>query len=175
MTEATILIRAAEELQVDIYRYTPMPLQSALRIFQDFPNGAVFDGRYVYFVPRGKNYGGETGTFNEFQSNLLRYDTHKDFKSSESWAAYDMGVDISKQSAAFDGRYIYFCPGFEYTPNNEIVGSSKIIRFDTEAGFKAPSSYRILDVNAFTDSETGNYDGAFLKPADFHLDIIILD
>ncbi|MFH1421555.1 MAG: LamG domain-containing protein, partial [Planctomycetota bacterium] len=122
--------------------------------------GAVFDGRYVYFVPRGKNYGGETGTFNEFQSNLLRYDTHMDFKSSESWAAYDMGVNISKQSAAFDGRYIYFCPGFEHTPNNEIVGSSKVIRFDTEAGFKNPSSYRVLDVSAFSDSETGNYDGA---------------
>jgi len=122
--------------------------------------GAVFDGRYVYFVPRGKNYGGETGTFNEFQSNLLRYDTHMDFKSSESWAAYDMGVNISKQSAAFDGRYIYFCPGFEHTPNNEIVGSSKIIRFDTEAGFKDPSSYRVIDVSAFSDLETGNYDGA---------------
>ena len=122
--------------------------------------GAVFDGRYVYFVPRGKNYGGKTGSFNEFQSNLLRYDTHMDFKSSESWAAYDMGVDISKQSAAFDGRYIYFCPGYEHVSKDRTGGSSKIFRFDTESGFKDPSSYRILDVSTVSDSQTGNYDGA---------------
>lgn len=122
--------------------------------------GAVFDGRYVYFVPRGKNYGGKTGAFNEFQSNLLRYDTHMDFKSGASWSAYDMGVDISKQSAAFDGRYIYFCPGFEHAAQDKIVGSSKILRFDTDADFKDLSSYRVLDVSAILDTETGNYDGA---------------
>ena len=122
--------------------------------------GAVFDGRYVYFVPRGKNYGGSAGAFNEFQSNLLRYDTHMNFKDSAGWAAYDMGVDISKQSAAFDGRFIYFCPGYEHGKGDEIVGSSKIIRFDTISPFKDPSSYRVLDVSRLLRAETGNYDGA---------------
>lgn len=122
--------------------------------------GAVFDGRYVYFVPRGKNYSGKTGSFNEFQSNLLRYDTHMNFKNSGSWAAYDMGVDVSKQSAAFDGRYIYFCPGYEHDGQGNITGSSKIIRFDTESPFKVPSSYRTLDVNTICRAEKGNYDGA---------------
>jgi len=122
--------------------------------------GAVFDGRYVYFVPRGKNYGGKAGTFNEFHSNLLRYDTHGSFTSPQSWSAYDMGVDISKQSAAFDGRYIYFCPGYGRTDDGGIEGSSVIIRFDTESPFKDPSSYRALDVGELLDAETGNYDGA---------------
>lgn len=123
--------------------------------------GAVFDGRYVYFVPRGKNYGNETGTFNQFQSNLLRYDTRGGFKDPSSWAAYDMGADISKQSAAFDGRYIYFCPGYEHKGGeNTMVDSSKIIRFDTKAPFHDPSSYRILDLAVLLRAKTGNYDGA---------------
>ena len=119
----------------------------------------MFDGRYVYFVPRGKNYGGTTRAFNEFQSNLLRYDTRGGFKDPSSWSAYDMGEDLSKQSAAFDGRYIYFCPGYAHE-GDSLVGSSRIIRFDTESPFKNPSSYRTIDVSRLLDAETGNYDGA---------------
>ncbi|MCD6308243.1 MAG: DUF2341 domain-containing protein, partial [Candidatus Latescibacteria bacterium] len=122
--------------------------------------GAVFDGRYVYFVPRGKNYGGATGSFNQFQSNLLRYDTHGGFKNPESWAAYDMGVDISKQSAAFDGRFIYFCPGYGHAPDGSLADSPLIIRYDTKLGFKDPESYRVVDVSKLVRERAGNYDGA---------------
>ena len=117
--------------------------------------GAVFDGRYVYFVPRGKNY-----KYTEFQSRIQRYDTHKDFKDSESWEAFDIGVNQTHQAAGFDGRYIYLCPGYRINKNNKVVSCSNVIRFDTKAPLKDTDSYNFFDVSTVTDIETGNYDGA---------------
>src|SRR5438128_874404 len=45
--------------------------------------GAVFDGRYVYFVP-------EFETDNS-HGRVLRYDTHGGFKDPMSWTGYDAG------------------------------------------------------------------------------------
>ena len=66
--------------------------------------GGAFDGRYVYFNPR------DDGTVHH--SRLLRYDTQADFKDPAAWAAHDAQLPHSGQGLAFDGRYLYFCPGY---------------------------------------------------------------
>ncbi|MCK4661135.1 MAG: LamG domain-containing protein, partial [Phycisphaerae bacterium] len=69
---------------------------------------AVFDGRYIYFVPyhNGSSYNGE----------VLRYDTEGSFSAALSWAVYAPGSHgvgnnpTGYQGGVFDGRYIYFVP-----------------------------------------------------------------
>ena len=121
--------------------------------------GAVFEGRYVYFVPRGRNYG--PGPLSEGQTRVHRYDTHLDFKDKASWEAYDLEIPMSHQSAGYDGRYIYLCPGYEYGKDKKgLVESPIIIRCDTERAFKDPSSYTTFDVSKISPLCTGCYDGA---------------
>ena len=89
--------------------------------------GAVFDGRYVYFVPGANNIGGP-------HSNVLRYDTRADFSDLGSWASFDpRDFNISNPTGGymdyvFDGRHIYF------TPNRWLAATyGQILRFDTAA------------------------------------------
>jgi hypothetical protein len=48
--------------------------------------GAVFDGRYVYFVPQ--HDGNRDGT-------VLRFDTHRQFRNPASWSAYDAEYSLA--------------------------------------------------------------------------------
>ncbi len=114
--------------------------------------GAACDGRYVYFVPRQDSV--------SYHSRVLRYDTHGDFKAASSWEAYDVGERQSHQGAAFDGRYLYFSPGFHGDPRREDQFSTRMIRFDTQAGFKDPASWRVFDASAATGQALGCFDGA---------------
>ena len=125
--------------------------------------GAVFDGKYVYFVPRHVGY--------EFHTRILRFETQKDFKNSGSWDAYEVDVSEphSSQNAAFDGRYIYFCPGYKGDPKtaeslNNLSGS--VLRFDTEGGFKDPSSYKEFDATSLSEDavcfDGGAFDGRYI-------------
>ena len=115
--------------------------------------GAVFDGRYVFFVPRQDNRVPFAGN----HTRMLRYDTHGDFKAAESWSAYDVGSDVTHQSGAFDGRYIYLCPGYK---EKEPHCSGEVLRYDTWAGLKDPESYAIHDTAGIFGAETTSYDGA---------------
>ena len=90
--------------------------------------GAVFDGRYVYFVPR------QIGLM-EYHSRVLRLDTNREFADPSSWSAFDVGEQHSQQSAAFDGRYIYFIP----------LSSGRVVRYDTRGGFDHQSSWQSFD------------------------------
>jgi hypothetical protein len=109
--------------------------------------GAVFDGRYVYFIPRtdGQSY----------HTRFLRYDTKADFTDAGAWRAHDIGYTHSYQSAAYDGRYIYFSPGY-----NADGGSGKALRYDTQGGFTDPSSYTQYDAGNTSGLKSVNYDGA---------------
>lgn len=115
--------------------------------------GAVFDGRYVYFVPRQIDMA-------EYHSRILRYDTHGVFDDARSWAARDVGERHSQQSAAFDGRYIYFAPGFSGDPRLEDEYCGRVIRLDTQANFKSSESCTSIDVSAFLGPECACFDGA---------------
>jgi len=134
--------------------------------------GAVFDGRYVFFVPRRAR--------TAFHTRVLRYDTRGGFTDSSSWSAHDNGLPRSYQSAGFDGRYIYFCPGHATMPKVEgqpppksaspavtgltgniwQVGNSLVLRHDTRGEFKSPASWSTFDVAGTDGLETCDYDGA---------------
>ena len=114
--------------------------------------GAVFDGRYVYFVPRQLD-------MVEYHSRILRCDTHGAFDDPRSWAVRDVGEAHSQQSAAFDGRYIYFCPGFSGDPEREDEYCGRVIRLDTQGDFKSPESSTSIDISEFLGSECACFDG----------------
>ena len=111
--------------------------------------GAVFNGRYVFFVPRVDDDGHHT--------RMLRYDTQGEFTSPESWRAFDVGYPVSHQSAAFDGRYIYFAPGYEKAMNSR---SGKVLRYDTQGDLDDPDSYAMYDASGTAGLDTQCYDGA---------------
>jgi len=113
--------------------------------------GAVFDGRYVYFVPR------QCGS--EYHSRILRYDPRIEFKDPAGWDAFDVGEAHSQQSAAFDGRFIYFCPGYSGDPSKEDTLSSQVIRCDTQGDFKDPASYASVDISRFLGPKAAGFDG----------------
>ena len=114
--------------------------------------GGVFDGRYVYFVPRQLD-------MVQYHSRVLRLDTEGVFDNADSWEAFDVGEAHSQQGAAFDGRYIYFCPGFSGNPEKEDEHCGRVIRYDTRADFKNQSSYVSIDVTGFLGTASACFDG----------------
>jgi hypothetical protein len=101
-------------------------------------NDAVFDGRYVYFVP----FYNSTGSHGE----ALRYDTSTAFDEPLSWDAYDPGangVGITPdgyKSGVFDGRYVYFAPSHT---NEGYHG--EVLRYDPQGEFDGPDSWDAYD------------------------------
>ena len=116
--------------------------------------GGYFDGRYLIFIPRDDG--------NVHHSRFLRYDTHADFKSEDSWSAFDAGLAHSFQGGASDGRYLYCCPGHTKPPNtpfDDAQSSSSIMRFDPAGDFRSPASYRTFDAGCLGEGVVC-YDGA---------------
>ena len=122
--------------------------------------GGAFDGRYVYFNPRDD---GEV-----HHSRLLRYDTQGEFKDPASWQAHDAQFPHSGQGLAFDGRYLYFCPGYTRAahadPDNPAASlddqpSGQILRYDTRAPLKEPANYTTFDAQQVSERATC-FDGA---------------
>ena len=75
---------------------------------------SLFDGRYVYYVPRNSD-------------TFVRFDTTGTFTSSGDWSQMNMStaqggalVDNAYNDAAFDGRYMYFSP----------LDSDTLVRFE---------------------------------------------
>jgi hypothetical protein len=95
--------------------------------------GGAFDGRYVYFVPRGSGV-------------VTRYDTTATFGSPSGWSAYDTtrvstldgGAAVPFEGAVFDGRFVYFVP----TVN---TGVAPIVRYDTQSTFTADCAWTTFD------------------------------
>ncbi len=117
-------------------------------------NGAVFDGRFVYFVPSSDGVA---------HGEVLRYDTQSAFDTTNSWAAYDpgdhgVGTDPDGYAGGvFDGRYLYFVPN-----NNGAIYHSEVLRFDTQSAFDAVGSWTTFDPTANgVPSGRGYYGGVF--------------
>jgi len=95
-------------------------------------SGAIFDNRYVYFIPESTNKGP--------QSNFIRYDTQNDFESVDSWAYFNPNSDPSNQiaytDAEFDGHYLYFSP---FNPK------ANILRYDTTQDFEEIESWKTFN------------------------------
>jgi hypothetical protein len=113
--------------------------------------GGAFDGRYVYFIPR------HDGAV--FHTRVLRYDTHMDFKRSESWDAYDADLAHSHHGAIFDGRYLYLVPGYAGDVFKEDTLSGTLVRYDTRGGFKDPGSWRSFDASRIAGLQAVGFDG----------------
>ena len=117
--------------------------------------GGAFDGRYIYFIPR------DDGRVHH--SRFLRYDTRAEFKSPASWAAFDADHAHSFQGAAFDGRYIYCCPGYANptpgAPFSDAAESGVVMRLDTAGEFRDPATYRTFDTQSL-DPRAVCFDGA---------------
>ena len=97
--------------------------------------GAVFDGRYVYFVPH----------FNTNWSGVaLRYDTHGNFTSTNNWQAFDAGnigglTTKGFSGGVFDGRYVYFAPTVNGAPDGIVL------RYDTQGSFTNATGWQAFD------------------------------
>ncbi len=68
--------------------------------------GAVFDGRYMYFVP--------LDTF-QHDGVVARFDTLGSFNDLNAWSTFDASQGLSVRAAgffggAFDGEHVYFVP-----------------------------------------------------------------
>ena len=123
--------------------------------------GAAFDGRHVIFAPRDDS--------NTYHSRVLRYDTQGSFKEQDAWSAFDAGLPHSAQGAAFDGKHVYFCPGYESRPGEQFSESHQsgmVLRMDTEAEFRDPASYQRFDTAQLGPEavcfDGGAYDGRYV-------------
>ena len=96
-------------------------------------DGAVFDGRFVYFTP----YHDSSSLFH---GRVLTYDTQGPFTNASSWRAVDAGSTggLATQGyvgAVSDGRYVYFAP---YRNTNNFSGN--VLRFDARLPRQIPAT-----------------------------------
>lgn len=95
--------------------------------------GAVFDGRYVYFVPLNNSV---------YHGEVLRLDTEADFSTTNAWASFNPGAEgvgsnpVGYTGGVFDGRYVYFAP---YNTGTAYHG--EVLRLDTLADFGTTNAW----------------------------------
>jgi hypothetical protein len=115
--------------------------------------GAVFDGRFVTFVPNMRA-GAPHGV-------VVRYDGERPFGDRASWAYQDLTAFRPEASGfrtgAFDGRFLYLVPG--WTAPNPAWGKSTVARFDTRGPLDEAASWSFLDT-ASLDTEAVGFNGA---------------
>ena len=107
--------------------------------------GAAFDGRYVYLIP---SY---NGTLNGI---VARLDTQADFGTPAAWTTFDTTTVHADargfHGASFDGRYLYL------VPHEDLGGAGGVVaRYDTQAGFAAPSSWSTFDTATLNPNAVG--------------------
>jgi hypothetical protein len=108
--------------------------------------GALFDGRYIYFVP--------------FSSGLVtRYDTQAPLVTLTSWTTFDLTTvnagATGFASATFDGRYVYF------VPFSNGMYDGLVARYDTQAPFTTSGSWSTFDLTTVSEAATGFTGAAF--------------
>lgn len=118
--------------------------------------GAIFDGRYVYFIPWSTSVAPN--------SVVARYDTTAAFESVDAWRLFDLrGVNAGASGfigGVFDGRHVYFVPNA-----NDNGGSGVVARYDTHAAFDVAASYQAFDVSTIDASLRGFFDGKYVCSA----------
>jgi hypothetical protein len=112
--------------------------------------GAVFDGRYMYFIP---NYNGASDGI------VMRLDTQASFTVPGSWSSFDTSTANAGlkgyQGGAFDGRYVYVSP-WANTTFDGVAG-----RYDTLATFTAAASWTQFDASTVNAGSKGFYSATF--------------
>ena len=128
--------------------WTTFDLTTVNGLAVDFLGGA-FDGRYVYFAPRGAGI-------------VPRLDTRAaNFNAAAAWSTYDLtqlfpadAATPQYAGAAFDGRFVYLVP----------IGTGfyALTRYDTLSTFTADCAWSTFDVSQIpmTDAGAPSYVGA---------------
>ena len=100
--------------------------------------GAVFDGRYVYFIP-------EADPSDVPGGKVVRYDSQSPFDGAASWSMFDtVRVNPKAQrfnGGTFDGRYLYMAPAGGTKEGERGFAA----RYDTQASFEETSSWSTFD------------------------------
>lgn len=96
---------------------------------------AIFDGKYVYFIPSN---GAASGV-------VARLDTTSNFLTSGAWSTYDTtGVSASAKGyygSTFDGRYMYL------VPYNNGATDAFMVQYDTQGSTGFTYSLRAMQAN----------------------------
>ncbi|NKB23385.1 MAG: hypothetical protein GKR87_03175 [Kiritimatiellae bacterium] len=141
--------------------------------------GGVYDGRYIYFMPRHNGA--------EHHGEVLCHDTQGPFTDTNSWQTFDpglngIGVDPDGYIGGVYGRYIYFVPN-----NNGTEHHREVLRHDTQGIFTDTNSWQTFDpgLNGVgTDSDGyigGVYDGRYIyfvpfrNQPDYHGEVLRYD
>ncbi len=113
-------------------------------------SGSSFDGRYLYLVPYGNG---------AYDGVVARYDTQANFTSAASWVIFDTGTlnvgALGFFGSSFDGRYVYFAPLNNGSPDGVIA------RYDTQMSFTAPASWTTFDIATVSPGAKGFRGAAF--------------
>jgi hypothetical protein len=117
--------------------------------------GAVFDGRYLYYVPSASTTGP--------QGIIARYDVEAPFGLASSWKTLDLSKLEAKatgfKTGAFDGRYLYLVPGWSSSPTP--WWTSTIARYDTQSSFDAQRAWTFFDTTGLDPNAAGFNAAAF--------------
>ena len=126
-------------------------------------SGAVFDGRFVYYIPLNNG---------AFHGVVTRCDTRVGFADPQSWTCFDTAqVDPDSRgfvNGVFDGRFVYL------VPYNNGVQFGQVTRYDTQADFARATSWEVFDT-VRVDSHSkgfvgGVFDGRFVYLVPYQLD-----
>jgi hypothetical protein len=114
-------------------------------------DGAVFDGRYVYFAPY---YNGT-----DYHAEVLRFDTLGLFQNPTSWATFEpqQATGGYEGNPVFDGRYVYFVPH-----SNGTAAHGEVLRYDTLAPFEDLAAWATFDAG---DNGVGNDPDGYIGAA----------
>ncbi|HEY6461198.1 MAG TPA: hypothetical protein VIY73_13630, partial [Polyangiaceae bacterium] len=111
--------------------------------------GAVFDGRFVYLVPRNR---GLVARFDTSNGNALSH--------TEAWTTFDLTTllpsdagALSFAGGAFDGRFVYLIPNG--------TGFGFLVRYDTWSTFGNDCAWSFVDLPvASSNASASNFFGA---------------
>jgi hypothetical protein len=92
--------------------------------------GAVFDGRYVYYVPWYSS--------GAVSNTLARYDTTGPFTSRSSWSIVSPPLG-GYQGGTFDGRYVYMA--------QRTSSAGPLVRYDTTSA-DAAAAWSVFDMHS---------------------------
>ncbi|MBS0625616.1 MAG: hypothetical protein JSS32_06165 [Verrucomicrobia bacterium] len=131
-------------------------------------SGAVFDGRYLYYVPNILN-----ATAPTYNGQITRYDTTASFTTGGSYSTFDLATistdNRGYNGGAFDGRFVYFTP---YLPGSGSTLSGNLVRYDTTTSFGSAGSYSFFDVSVLNTQARGFwgaiFDGRYLYLAPYY-------
>jgi len=126
-------------------------------------SGAVFDGRFVYYVPLNNG---------AFHGVITRCDTQGDFADPRSWTCFDTAqVDPDSRgfvNGVFDGRFVYL------VPYNNGAQFGQVTRYDTQADFARATSWEVYDTTRVDLNSRGFvggvFDGRFVYLIPYQLD-----